>query len=192
MWFAVQFVLLVLGLLLAFVGDRFSIPLLFPAGVGFLGLAMMAFGWEGIITRRITVGSRRHGSRRTYAGISAIFHGIQFNFLGLFIIAAAILIYFNTGRDIFLHLVRRPGLPLVLFGGLCLLQAMIAFLRSRQERQSSGCLGILHLLASGWLPGLILTAIGLVLSALGVFETLAPARFDELGGGLLEELYGAR
>jgi hypothetical protein len=192
MWFTIQLILLVLGLLLAFVGNRFSIPILFNAGVGFLGLVMMAFGWEGIITRQITLGRRRYGGRRTYTGMAAIFHGIQLNFLGLFIIGVALMMHFGGGRGIFLQLVRRPGLPLVLFGGLCLLQAMIAFLGAQQERQGSGCLAILSLLAAGVLPGLILTAVGLVLSALGVFETLAPARFDELGGGLLEELYGAR
>lgn len=192
MWFAIQFVLLILGFLLAFLGDRFSIPILFSAGVSVLGLAMMAFGWEGIITRRITLGRRRNGGGRTHTGISAIFHGVQLNFLGLFLIAVAFMMYFDHGRGIFLYLVRRPGLLLVLLGGLCLLQAMIAFLGAQQARQSSGCLGILSLLAAGLLPGLILSAVGLVLGALGVFESLAPARFDELGGGLLEELYGMK
>ena len=34
--------------------------------------------------------------------------------------------------------------------------------------------------------------LGLALGALGLFETLAPASFDEMGGALLEQLYDPR
>ena len=107
-------------------------------------------------------------------------------------IGVASMMYFNNGREIFLQAIRRPGLLLVVLGGLALLQAMIMFWGTWQTRENSP-----GSLAVGWtvvnlLPGLIWLALGLGLMLLGLFDALAPARFDEMGGRLLEELYGAR
>ena len=191
MWSTLQIIFIALGLLLAYIGMQSSIPILLHAGVGCLGLGMMATGWEAIITRHLVL-RRRHGSRQTYMGIPAILQGIQFNFIGLFLIGLAFTMQFDNAEQILLQLVRRPGLPLVLLGGLCLLQAMILFSGSQQAREGSGGIAMVSLLFSRLLPGVVLVVVGVGLGALGLFDTLAPARFDEMGGALLEAVYGVR
>lgn len=192
MWTTLQIILIALGLLLAFAGNELSIPVLFYAGIGCLGLAMMVIGWEGIVTRRMVLRRRRSSYRATYTGVPAIFQGVQFNFIGLFLIAVASMMYFNNGREIFLQMVRRPGLMLVLLGGLCLLQAASNFAGAWQMKQGPQGVFTSALIAASMLPVLIMVVLGLALGALGVFEAVAPARFDAIGGGLLEQLYGAR
>lgn len=189
MWFALQIVFLALGLLLVFGSNQLGRPILMQAGIAFLGLAMIVMGSEAVITRRLIL-RRRGGYRVGYTGVPAMFQGIQYIFIGLFLIGIAFIMYFNNGRELFLQVVQRPGLFLVLLGGLALLQAMIMFWGTWQTRENSP--GRLGLLVVNLVPGLIWLALGLGLMFLGLFESLAPARFDEMGGRLLEELYGAR
>jgi hypothetical protein len=152
----------------------------------------MAIGWEAILTRHIVLGRRRHGNRETYTGVAAIFQGVQFNLLGLFLIGIAFLMYLNSGREVFMQMVRRPGLPLVVFGGLCLMQAGITLVGAREWKEGPGWMVTLNLIVSRLLPGLILLGLGLGATGLGMFEAIAPRAFDEMGGGFLEVLYGLR
>ena len=191
MWSGLEIVFVILGMLLIFGGDRLAQPILTQAGIACLGLAMIVTGWQAIITRRL-LRFRRGSSRVAYVGIPAIFQGIQFNFIGLFLIGVAIMMYFNNGREIFQQVIRRPGPFLVLLGGLCLLQLLIIVWGSGKVRENSRGLTILELVVGRLFPGLIWLTFGLVLLALGMFDVLAPIRFDEMGGRLLEELYGAR
>ena len=110
-WTTVQIVLGLIGLSLALAGSRLSLPLLTLTGMICLGLAALAIGWEAILTRRIVLGSRPQGTRETYTGLAAILHGIQFNLIGLFLIGVSVVVYENTGREIVLQFVRRPGPP---------------------------------------------------------------------------------
>lgn len=192
MWKTIEIVFIVLGLLFAFVGYQFSIPILLHAGIGCFGLAMIAMGWQAILTRHMVLRGRRRGPRQTYTGVAAIFQGIQVNFLGLFLIGIALMMYFNNDQQIALQIARRPGLALVVLGGICLMQAMIAFSGSEESRRGSQGLMVMNLLFARLLPGLILVVVGVALSLLGLFEAVAPERFDELGGQLLEEVYGVR
>jgi hypothetical protein len=191
-WKTIEIIFIVLGLLFAFVGYQFSIPFLLHAGIGCFGLAMIAMGWQAILTRHMVLRGRRRGPRQTYTGVAAIFQGIQFNFLGLFLIGIALMMYFNNDQQIALQIARRPGLALVVFGGICLMQAMITFSGSEESRRGSQGLVVMNLLVARLLPGLILVVVGVALSLLGLFEAVAPERFDELGGRLLEEVYGVR
>jgi hypothetical protein len=188
----IEIILIILGLLFAFVGYQFSIPLLLQAGIGCFGLAMIVTGWQAILTRHMVLRRRRRGTRQTYTGAAAIFQGIQFNFLGLFLVGMALMMYFNNDQQIALQIARRPGLPLVVFGGVCLMQAMITFSGPEEYKQGSQGWVVMNLLVARLLPGLILVIVGVALSLLGLFETVAPERFDELGGRLLEEVYGER
>jgi hypothetical protein len=192
MWATIQIILGLLGILLALGGDRLSIPILTHAGIVCFGLSAMAIGWEAILTRHIVLGRRRHGNRETYTGVAAIFQGVQFNLLGLFLIGIAFLMYFNSGREVFMQMVRRPGLALVVFGGLCLMQAGITLVGAREWKEGPGWMVTLNLIVSRLLPGLILLGIGLGAAGLGMFESIAPRAFDEMGGGFLEVLYGLR
>ena len=188
----IELILIILGLLVAFIGYQFSIPVLLHAGIGCFGLAMIVIGWQAILTRHMILRGRRRGPRQTYTGVAAIFQGIQFNFIGLFLIGMAFMMYFNNSQEIALQIARRPGLPLVVLGGICLMQAMITFSGPEEYKQGSQGFVVMNLLVARLLPGLILVVLGVGFSLLGLFEAVAPARFDELGGQLLEEVYGVR
>jgi hypothetical protein len=193
MWSKIQISLGVLALLLVFVGDRLSIPLLSYTGMACLGLVAMAIGWEAIITRHIVVGKRRSGNRGTYTGIPAIYQGILFNAFGLFLIIVTVMSYKKANmREVLLQFVRRPGLPLALIGTLVLMQAVITLAGSMEERHGSQRVVFLNLLFSRLLPGIILVILGLGAMGLGLFEMAAPNAFDAMGGGFLEMLYGLR
>lgn len=191
-WFAwLQIGLTVLGLLLAFIGNRYSIPILFSLGVICLGLMVMVLGWEAMVTRQVFLGRRRGRRRRTYSGLAAFIKGIQFNLLGAAFILLAIMMYTRfDGRGVFLQMVRRPGLPLVFLGGLILMEAVVTLAGTSEMRQGSEGTVTVNLIASRLLPGIILLAVAAVAIALGLFEIAAPNVFDERGGGLLEVLYG--
>ena len=193
MWTTIQIILGVLGILLIWGGDKLSMPSLGNAGIAFLGLTAMAIGWEAIFTRHIKLGRRRHGNVQTYTGIPAILHGIQTNLLGMFLIIIAAMIQVNAnGRALVLQMVRRPGLPLILFGALLLMQAVITLTGAHELSQGPRWIVIMNLLVSRLLPGGILVVLGLGAMWLGVFEIMAPDTFDEMGGGFLEVLYGLR
>ena len=193
-WAWLQIGLTVLGLLLAYIGNRYSIPILFSGGIICLGLMVMVLGWEAMITRQIFLGRRRgSGRRESYSGLAAFLKGIQFNVLGLFFVVLAIMMYTNIdGRGIFLQMVRRPGLHLVFIGGFILMQAVITLSGSNEMRRGSQGTVMVNLIVSRLMPGIILLAVALVAVVLGLFEIAAPSVFDERGGGLLETLYGLK
>ena len=165
-------------------------PILFYGGIACFGLASMAIGSEAIFTQRIKLGSRRRGSRATYTGVPAILQGIQFNIIGLFLLGIAWMMYWNNSREILQQFARRPGLPLLLFGAVCLMQAIIAIMGSQEMKQGQRWVVILSLFTARLYPGLLLIVIGLGAMGLGLFEIVAPTAFDENGGRFLEELYG--
>lgn len=186
MWSAVQITFVALGILCALGADRLSMPVLVHIGLVCFGLGGMAVGWEAIVTRQIKLGSRRTGSRQTYSGFPAVLQGIQFNLIGLFLIGAAGITYFNSGSEVAQHFIRRPGIPLLVFGLLALLQSLVMFLGYREINTGQGWMVTLNLISSRALPGVILLALGLGLLALGMLEIVAPATFDHLGGDFLE------
>ena len=193
MWTTIQIVLGLLSLLLVFVGDKLSIPFLSDAGMACLGLTSITIGLEAIITRRIVIGRRRHGSRQTYTDLPAILQGVQFNLLGFFLIVVSIMLYKNlNGRELALHMARHPGLPFILFGALCLMQSVITLIGPHELQDGPRWIVIMNLIISRLLPGIILVVIGLGMTGLGLFEILAPDAFDKLGGGVLETLYGIK
>jgi len=151
-------------------------------------MAAYPIGTEAAITRRIVIGRRRYNE--TYVGFPAYAQGVQFMMVGTFFILVSFLAYFDTGRDIFLHLVRRPWPVLLIFGIYCLMQAVIAIGSFEEAKQGTRWIVILNLLTSRLLPGVILIVIGLGAVALGMLDLAVPAVFDKMGGGFLEMLYG--
>ena len=193
MWTTAQIILGLLSLLLVFIGDRFSVPFLTYFGIACLGLTSAVIGWEAIFTQHMVVGRRRHGNRQTYTGLPAILQGIQFILLGLFLSTISFMLYTKmNGREPVLQMARHPGLPLILFGALCLMQAMITLIGFHELQEGPRWIVIMNLLLSRLLPGIILVVIGLGMTGLGLFEILAPMAFDRMGGGFLEALYGLR
>jgi hypothetical protein len=193
MWTTAQIIVGLLSLLLVFVGDRFSIPFLTYFGIACLGLTSALIGWEAIFTQRMVVGRRRHGSRQTYTGLPAILQGIQFILLGLFLAAVSFMLYTKmNGRELAMQMARHPGLPLILFGLLCLMQSVITLIGSHELQEGMHWVVVMNLLVSRLLPGIILVVIGVGMTGLGLFEIAAPQAFDQMGGGLLEVLYGIK
>ena len=192
MWKTIQLIPGILGLALVFAGHQFSIPFLMNAGITCLGLTSMAIGWEAIFTQHIVIGRRRHGSRQTYTGLAAICQGIQFNVIGLFLIAAAFLLNQNMdARELGIQWARHPGLPLIAIGTICLIQSVISLIGPLDTREHSAAIELI-----GWisrlLPGVILVLLGVGMIGLGLFEIVAPQAFDQMGGAFLESLYSIK
>lgn len=179
-----------LGFVLAYVGEKFSIPVLTFSGIFLFGIAAFLIGMEAAITRRVVLGRRRYNE--TYVGLPAYAQGVQFMIVGAFFMGVSFLAYFDMGRNLFLQLVRRPWPVLLTFGIYCLMQAVIAIGGYEEEKQETRWIVILNLLTSRLLPGVILIVIGLGAVALGLLDLIAPTMFDNLGGGFLEVLYGLR
>lgn len=70
--------------------------------------------------------------------------------------------------------------------------AVHAIMGSIEEKQGLRWELILNLIASRLLPGLMLVAIALGAASLGLLEVFAPESFDQMGGGVLEVLFGVR
>ena len=193
MWSTLQIIFIIFGIGLFLGGDKLSMPLLENAGIACFGLVSILVGWEAIITRRIVLGRRRHGNRQTYTGVAAMLQGVQFNLLGVFLIVVALMIQINAnGRAVAEQMARHPGIPLIVFGMFCLMQAVITLIGPKEMGQDQRWVVILNLLISRLLPGIILVVLGLGAIGLGLFEIVAPNMFDQMGGGFLETLYGVR
>ena len=193
MWTTTQITLGLLSLVLVFIGNKLTIPFFTDLGIVCLGLTSSIIGWEAIFTQHIVIGRRRHGSRQTYTGLAAILQGIEFNLIGLFLVAIAFMLYQNISpRDLGLQIARHPGWPLILFGVLCMIQSGITLIGPLDSQDHSRWIEITSLLVARLLPGTILVVIGLGMTGLGVFEILAPKAFDQMGGRLLETLHGIK
>ena len=189
-WTIVQIVVFLLGGALAFAGDKLSIPILFYGGISVFGLASLLIGAEAIVTRRIVLGRRRYSE--TYIGFAAIAQGFQFMFIAAFLVGVSVYAYFDTGRELFLQLVRRPWPLLLVVGVYCLMESIIAFSGYEEEKQGARWMVMLNLFTSRLLPGVILVVIGLGVTGLALLDLTLPAVFDNLGGGFLEVLYGVK
>ena len=189
LWSTIQIGLAVIAFLLAFLGDKLSIPIMLYAGIAMFGVAAIVVGMEAMITRRIVL-SRYRNYSETYLGLAAYAQGVQFSIIGLFFIGTSMAAYLDNGRDLFQHLVRRPWSVLVVFGVYCLMQAVIAIGGSAEQKQGTRFVVLLDLFVGRLLPGIVLIVIGLGALGLGLFEFVAPAQFDALGGGFLEVLFG--
>jgi len=186
-WTITQAVFFALGLLSAYLGDKYSISILTYGGISLFGITAILIGMEAALTRRFVLGRRRYNE--TYVGFAAYAQGMQFMMIGAFFIGVSFLAYFDAGRDVILQLVRRPWSVLIAFGFYCLMQSVIAFSGYEEAKQGERWVVILNLLTSRILPGVILVVIGLGFMGLGLLDLTVPAVFDKLGGGFLEVLY---
>lgn len=195
MFRTVEITFAVLGLLLAWGSNELSMPELLYAALACFGFMALAIGSEAIVRREIVIGSRRRGSRRTYTGLAAMMQGIQFNLLGLALLWISASLYISDGgnaRELFQQFIRRPGIPLVVIGILFLMQAVTAIWGSVEAHHDTGWVAVLSFLFTRLLPGVIFTVLGVGALGAGLFEIVSPTAFDEMGGEVLEILYGVR
>jgi hypothetical protein len=177
-----------LGFLALFAGNRLSMPVLQNGGLALCGAAFLVGGVEAILTRRIAIVLSRRRNEN-YRGLGAILYGIIFLIMGAAMVVLAMILHLDAGQTIFHKLVERPGFGLLAVGTLFLLWAGVALIGSMESRQGPGWEVALNLLVSRMLPGLILVVLGLAILGIGLLEIVAPAGFDEMGGGFLEVLF---
>lgn len=184
-------VVALVGALLLFLGQRLALDILTYAGFGVIGVVAILFGLQAAITRQMLQTSRysRHATE-TYVGIAAIAQGIILIMIGLLFIGLALVAYLNSGRELFLHFVRHPGLILLIIGLFLMMTAISALVGTVEEKEGGRFEVFLNLLASRLLPGLILLVLAAAAIALGLLEISSPQIFDQLGGGFLEVLFG--
>lgn len=184
-------VVALVGALLLFLGQRLALDILTYAGFGVIGVVAILFGLQAAITRQMLQTSRysRHATE-TYVGIAAIAQGIILIMIGLLFIGLALVAYLNSGRELFLHFVRHPGLILLIIGLFLMMTAISALVGTVEEKEGGRFEVFLNLLASRLLPWLILLALAAAAIALGLLEISSPQIFDQLGGGFLEVLFG--
>ena len=193
MWLTVQVIFILLGIGLFWGGEKLAMPLLENAGIACFGLVSILVGWEAIIKRRIVLGRRRHGIRQAYTGLAAVLQGIEFNLLGLFLLVVAIMLQTHVNsRTVGEQMARHPGLPLLVLGMIGLIQAAIVLIGSPVSDQNSRFILFLDLMLARLLPGIILLVLAVAAVGLGFFEIVAPNAFDQMGGKILETLYGLR
>ena len=180
------------GVLLLFLGQRFSLDILTYLGFGLIGVTCIVIGLRAAITRKMVQISRynRHASE-TYVGVAAIAQGILFILLGLFFIGFALVAYKNNGRELFLNIVRHPGLVLLTFSVILMMAAITAFVGTVEDKEGGRFELYLTLLTSRLLPGVVLIVLAFGALGLGLLEISSPQTFDQLGGGFLEVLFGA-
>ncbi|MDZ7269790.1 MAG: hypothetical protein ONB48_21230 [candidate division KSB1 bacterium] len=157
-----------------------------------LALAAFAIGGKAILRRKIVLGSRLRGTQQTWIGPAAILQGLLFILFGIFLLGATALVHLNKGGELVRYFARRPGLLLILIGTFCLIQAAVSFLGALEDREGPRWMVLLHFQISRRLPALVLATMGMAAAALGVFELMAPDMFDQMGGRVLEMMYGIR
>ncbi|HCB49760.1 MAG: hypothetical protein AMJ56_13165 [Anaerolineae bacterium SG8_19] len=180
-----------IGVLCLFLGQWLSLDILTYAGFGLMGLVAIVIGLEALITRRLVQVSRySRRANETYVGVAAIAQGVIFIIMGLFFIGIAFAAYMNSGRELFLHFIRHPGLALLVFGLFLLMMAISAIAGTVEDKEGGRFEVYLTLLTSRLLPGLILLALAAGAFGLGLLEITSPQAFDQMGGGFLEVLFG--
>lgn len=179
-----------LGILLIVFDRFFSSDITLNLGVTLFSVAGILIGLEAIVRRKIILQSPYHRRlSQTYIGFAAVAQGLLIIFLGSFLIGLLIIDYFNSGRSLFEHFIKRPGIPFLIFSLICLLTAISIGIGSVEEKQGSKFVIILNLLTSRILGSTILIIIGIIFLCLGILEIANPNYFDSLGGGFLEILF---
>lgn len=191
-WTVVIILLFLVGCAILLAGQHFDIPLLMPVGFFVMGLTSVVVGLEGVVKRRILLPSRWHSMRQeTWVGPAAVAQGLLFIVMGFLLAGLAIVAYGDSGRDLFLDLVAHPGPALLFFSCLCLVASISVASRSQEQKGGPRWAAVLDFVAGRMLGALILIALGIGAAYLGVTEILTPERFDAMGGGFLEVLFGA-
>ena len=191
LWTILEIVIGLIGVLFLFLGQRYSLDILTYAGFGLMGLVAIIIGLEALITRRLVQVSRYdRRADETYVGVAAMAQGVIFIIMGLFFIGLAIAAYKNSGRELFIHFVRHPGLAFLIFGLFLLMMAISAIVGTVEDKEGGRFEVYLTLLTSRLLPGMILIVLAAVAIGLGLLEVTAPQTFDQMGGGFLEVLFG--
>jgi hypothetical protein len=181
--------LVAVGMLCILAGARLAIPTLIQAGMGSIGLGLIVVGAEAMVTRRIKTG-REGGIIAAYGGWAAVFYGIVLLWIGMALIAGAVVFFTGTEQTIVHATIRRPGSALLNLSFLLLAVSGIVltgFVEARPAAAADRWLRALSVLLQ-LIPGLILLFLALALLALGLLEIVSPATFDGLGGRFLETL----
>ncbi len=161
-----------LGFLMIYGGSELAIPLLVHASLLPIGLAVIIWGADAIITRRssYTIGEDNQ-REETYTGFAAIADGVVLVAIGFAIISAGAVLLLGFEDVMLGYLQARPGIALMFGGGLAAVYGLTLVLGTQQENRAG-----LRALASipGRIFGLILLVAGIGAALIGIAEMLAP------------------
>ena len=178
------------GILCIIGGDRLPSPTLLQVGLGLIGFGLIASGGEAMVTRRFVLQRWGFGNP-AYRGLGAVFNGIVFVWIGLALIAVALVLFTGEEQALVRATIRRPGFALLNLSFLALAASGTELANAIDARRGSAAGWFLRALSAlpQSIPGLVLLLLALALLALGLLEIVSPATFDALGGGFLEVLF---
>jgi hypothetical protein len=169
-----------LGFLMIYGGAELAVPILIHAGLVPIGVTTMLWGADAIITRRssYTIGEDEQ-RQETYNGFAAMADGLVLLIVGFIIISTGIVLLVGFEQAVLDYLKARPGVALLLGGGLAAVYGLTLMLGSQQENQ-----GGLRTLASipARIFGFILFILGAGGLVLGLLEMLQPNAFHNALG----------
>ncbi len=171
-----------LGFLMIFGGSELDIPVLIHAGLVPIGITVMVWGADAVITRHSSYSvGEDNNNQETYHGFAAMVDGLVLLIVGFIIISIGIVLLLGLEQAVLDYLKARPGVVLLLGGGLAAVYGLTLMLGSQQENQ-----GGLRTLAS--IPARIFGFIFFIIGAgglvLGVLEMLLPNAFQTTLGML--------
>lgn len=187
-WIQIGFI--VLGVLLMVGGDRLGIPTLLHAGLALIGLGFIVGGGEAIVTRRYAL-QRRGFSDATYYGPGAVLYGIVLVWIGVWVISVAGVLFLDVGQAVFRSVIRRPGFVMVNVAVVLFASSGVILSGAIETRPGPEAGWFLRLISVVFrsIPAMVMLLLGVALLGLGALEIVAPATFDQMGGGFLELLF---
>lgn len=188
-WMRAQLAAGAAGVLCVLAGQVLSMPSLSHIGIGGIGLTLGLMGLEGIVERRMRMSSRYHRYRvETFVGAAAVCQGLLFVLMGTFLAGGSYLAWAGGGHGAFRYFARRPGLALLFFAAVLGAATVVTGTGSVEDQEGARAQVLLTAFASRWLPAIVLAVLAAGAAFLGVYEIVAPDRFDAMGGGVLEML----
>lgn len=185
-WDKFEIGLLVSGALIAVAGAALGIPTLSSVGVGLFALDIAALGLEGILTRKMKWGITYYVSE-TYQGLAAVGLGLIMLVVGLGFGALVVAQAFNQQESLFEAIWSRPGLILLILGGLAFFRGVAGVIGAAEwDKPGLARVGAaLERLASAFL-----VILGALVLALGGLELIAPGAFRSILGLVWQMLLG--
>lgn len=177
----------VLGLVLFFLGSRYSIDVLIYASIVLVSGYFALYGIDTIINRRIRLEQARarfHLIR--YLEWSDVAQGTLLILLSVLILGIAVTGFLGIAQGIFRYLVRHPSSVFFALSLFFFLYAVIKAIGTDNQPSNPQGGEWLTIFVSQILPAGFMILLALAFAGLGFLEFLAPDIFDRLGGSFIE------
>ncbi len=180
----------IFGIVLFFIGQYFSKPILNLLSVLSLSLAGILIGIEAIKNKIFREKSRYNRKEtETYIGFAATLKGISIILVGLFISLLTLAGYFNFGKKITQYFIKNPGVTLIAIGLFCLIISITTIIGYVEQKSGSQYHKILDLIFNRFFPSLILALISIVLIVFGSIGIYDQNNLERIVRSLIEFLF---